>query len=977
MKYLRKLIQASVLLVFFVSNIRVEAVSICTFTRDLTVGSVGEDVRCLQQYLNSTGYTITESNEGSLGQETTYFGTLTAQALARWQSNNGVSPATGYFGPVSRAKYSSFTSGVSNGAGGTVSGQREAASSINEAVYTISEVYDKVRNSKNSKAVGLWEDADELLDDAEAAYNKKQYDLALDFAEAAIEKADEAESALSSKTASTSEAKSEARDAIADAEKAIDDAKDEIDEADDDGDDVDEAESILDDAREALNDAEEAYDDKDYDEAIELAEEAQDAADEAVDAIGEEPEDDDDEDDEDDEQISVKLLANGKSGTVKTNSDSVALTWTSNAKYCEASSSYSAAGSSSSLANKTISILPIGDSNTAGVGNPTNCTKNCLGYRKSLKDLLTAANIKTDFVGSKSDGNFTDNQHEGWSGEGISKIQSRISGGILGTLKPDIALLLIGSNDMWISLSDRSPVSDNKANYWVSQLGKLLDAMYGKKSDMHVIVAKPATPRSASGPLAIYRDGIDTLVKQKKTDGQKISSVDLMGAKNDGTHYTSTGFETVANLWAAEIKSIVSGSSAIYTAPSWSGQKSAKGSKSFSLAPGSETTFSLRCGDSSSSLTARSNVTVKVSSSASSSSGGDSGDDAVDLYEGMIEQLVETMGEGFDEVGIPQPFACPLKTESDDDRLVNFSTVKGLLGKSSGSTPAGFSSNGQADYQVSIPAGTYKVSMTTYDNHSEHGGQGQRNEKVYLELYDGADGDMIAKTDSTDDISESSNSVTTIIADALEVDSQVKMLRTIHAAYPNGSSAESVFPICTLFESTDEDPEDDEEKEAEDAVDRAIELIDEAKDAIDDSDASDRKIELAEDIIDDAEDLVDDATEAIDDEDYDEAIELAEEAQDFAKEAADIVGEKIGDDEESDAEEAIEDAEDAIDAAEEAIDESDADADDIEEAEDLVDEANDLLDEAEEAFDDEDYDDAIDAAEEAQEKAEEAEELVD
>lgn len=80
----------------------------CTFTRSLTVGVKGDDVKCLQQYLNGAGHQVASSGSGSSGNETTYFGSLTQAAVAKWQAANGVSPAAGYFGPISRAKYSSL-----------------------------------------------------------------------------------------------------------------------------------------------------------------------------------------------------------------------------------------------------------------------------------------------------------------------------------------------------------------------------------------------------------------------------------------------------------------------------------------------------------------------------------------------------------------------------------------------------------------------------------------------------------------------------------------------------------------------------------------------------------------------------------------------------------------------------------------------------------------------------------------------------
>ncbi len=73
----------------------------CSFTRDLTVGVRGDDVKCLQTYLTATGH-FTFS-----GGATSYFGSVTKSAVSAWQAANGVSPTAGYFGAISRAKYNS------------------------------------------------------------------------------------------------------------------------------------------------------------------------------------------------------------------------------------------------------------------------------------------------------------------------------------------------------------------------------------------------------------------------------------------------------------------------------------------------------------------------------------------------------------------------------------------------------------------------------------------------------------------------------------------------------------------------------------------------------------------------------------------------------------------------------------------------------------------------------------------------------
>jgi peptidoglycan hydrolase-like protein with peptidoglycan-binding domain len=88
------------------------------FARNLTLGSTGEDVKALQQLLNAQGILVSTSGAGSKGQETTLFGTKTKLALSKFQANWKISPAVGYFGPVSRGAVKLIcTSTVSTGTG--------------------------------------------------------------------------------------------------------------------------------------------------------------------------------------------------------------------------------------------------------------------------------------------------------------------------------------------------------------------------------------------------------------------------------------------------------------------------------------------------------------------------------------------------------------------------------------------------------------------------------------------------------------------------------------------------------------------------------------------------------------------------------------------------------------------------------------------------------------------------------------------
>ena len=78
----------------------------CQFSRNITLGSKGEDIRCLQQYLTREGHF------NYIDGATSYFGSVTRAAVISWQSKHGISPAAGYFGPLSRARYGSIVSSV-------------------------------------------------------------------------------------------------------------------------------------------------------------------------------------------------------------------------------------------------------------------------------------------------------------------------------------------------------------------------------------------------------------------------------------------------------------------------------------------------------------------------------------------------------------------------------------------------------------------------------------------------------------------------------------------------------------------------------------------------------------------------------------------------------------------------------------------------------------------------------------------------
>ncbi|MBP9749597.1 MAG: hypothetical protein KBD21_02610 [Candidatus Pacebacteria bacterium] len=105
--------------------------------------------------------------------------------------------------------------------------------------------------------------------------------------------------------------------------------------------------------------------------------------------------------------------------------------------------------------------------------------------------------------------------------------------------------------------------------------------------------------------------------------------------------------------------------------------------------------------------------------------------------------------------------------------------------------------------EMSIPFGTYKVSLAGYDDHSTSTRwYEQDSEQWYMELLDST-GKIIYATPQTRDIGNQESLVVELVASSVPTFGPVLYARAKHGAYPSEYNTQELAPLCALFERTD------------------------------------------------------------------------------------------------------------------------------------------------------------------------------
>jgi hypothetical protein len=200
-----------------------------------------------------------------------------------------------------------------------------------------------------------------------------------------------------------------------------------------------------------------------------------------------------------------------------------------------------------------IRILPLGDSITHGAGTGNSFYNS---YRKELKALLETAGYQTDFVGSLTDGDFADPQHEGH--DGWHADDTATTNDILGQMPgwmaatgADVILLHIGTNDL---LDDNS---DTDAD----EVSAILDEIFIANSNATVLVAliiNAQTNYSHRADISTYNSNLNIMAQARIAAGDDLIVVDMENGAGldyssadmaDKYHPSQIGYDKMAANW--------------------------------------------------------------------------------------------------------------------------------------------------------------------------------------------------------------------------------------------------------------------------------------------------------------------------------------------------------------------------------------------------------------------------------------------
>jgi len=195
-----------------------------------------------------------------------------------------------------------------------------------------------------------------------------------------------------------------------------------------------------------------------------------------------------------------------------------------------------------------VKIMPLGDSITRGKYSPSGGPY--YGYRKPLYLDLIDGGYNVDFVGSLTEGDFADPDHEGHGSYGDYQVADSVYEWLEWN-PADIILLHIGTNYLDTSPNDVEDILDEVDRY---------ESDYN--IEITVVLARIIKLIGQEGTVKSFNDNVQAMAQDRIDNPNnpaypdKIVIVDMENALNypndlcgDGVHPNTTGHEKMAEVW--------------------------------------------------------------------------------------------------------------------------------------------------------------------------------------------------------------------------------------------------------------------------------------------------------------------------------------------------------------------------------------------------------------------------------------------
>ncbi|CAG8954298.1 hypothetical protein HYFRA_00005919 [Hymenoscyphus fraxineus] len=187
-------------------------------------------------------------------------------------------------------------------------------------------------------------------------------------------------------------------------------------------------------------------------------------------------------------------------------------------------------------------IMPLGASITQGMQSTDGN-----GYRNWLRLFMVSKGREVDMVGSKKDGNMTDNDNEGHPGFTISEVYGawNKSAG----LRPNLVLVNAGTNDC---------IQSKDTKHAGVRMKALIDDIFKKVPETTVILSTLVPSRDNGACARNISTQFRELVKSKHYRNARLGLADIESSLKlsdlaDGTHPNDGGYKIFAGVWCTAI----------------------------------------------------------------------------------------------------------------------------------------------------------------------------------------------------------------------------------------------------------------------------------------------------------------------------------------------------------------------------------------------------------------------------------------